>query len=960
MKKLPLIYTIMLIVLLYIVLSVPSDGDYPWQGKWINETGNSVPEGIGIKIVQYIPLSASTYCECATNSSDYDFNDTDGSWSTTTARGNFIWNGLGNDTNCGVGLYSVGQGCGGFLTKTYYTYAVTTNASFLGFEEGFALPYPGAFVDSVCTFNNGTLIKNNPPNITGIPDNWTYEDIRPTWEIDLCNYTTDDRDNCSNITFSVIVQNTTLINAFIRAGRYLNFTQPGANLSGATLVTIIATDSNGRYDNDTFTMTVIPVNDPPYWLPITANTNEDTTPPDNWINLHNYGLDIDNASTQLTYTLVNQTNASLINCNVINSGGIRYLNCTTPAPDQIGTNIVTLNVTDGEYSAIGTAIINVLLQNDPPYWNATPPNSTIAEDSGLNILINLTLANLTGYGADKETPTSLLTYIVSSENTGQVNCDIVNGTVLVATPAANWNGIAQCGLKVYDGSAYSVEHIVYINVTEVPDPPNINNAFLSTLINTQININLISTMSYSDPDINDTHNFTLVGTAPNGTNFTITDNMNGLASFIGSQVGQFNFTINVTDKYNLSDTAILTIEVVSVDVFVFKTIEAIGENQYQVTVTILNYNNESKDFKNLTLVDADIGNVTFDLDYRTIKTFSANVTIAGSGITAFPITEVYNPSLNTYYYSNEESVYITVCSPGGGGGGGGGGSCPPCEYEECPEPECPPEEQIDSCEEYCVELGYDSGTCRQNKHECEANDENWLGNGNKYCNLAQETAGSCCCSPTAFESKQQQVPVVEAPAKGFNICPLIALGFASLFLLSLFLLFRRKLIFVTSKRNLFRGPIIEHMLRKKLKEAKLGHKYKVRSGGILALNDIAPSQRFIDLAKEHNLDVSKFKTKAVTNKMLQNAVMLVVMNENEKNLITKYVPDLYKKHIEKKIVVLDIGEVRGRHGTEHYKRSIKDINQKIDKEDTLKWIKKIEEEKHAKRRRKNKKNLRFS
>ncbi|MBD3310189.1 tandem-95 repeat protein [Candidatus Woesearchaeota archaeon] len=322
-------------------------------------------------------------------------------------------------------------------------------------------------------------LSNEKPNITGIPDNQTPEDTAPEWEIDLWLYATDDYDNDGNLTFAVSSQsNSTLIDCFVRANQYLNCSKPGANLTGYNDVTVNVTDRDNASDIDIVRINVTPVNDAPYWQPITASTDEDTNPPSDWINLHLYGLDLETESSSLSYNLVNQSNSSLIDCIVKDTAGTRYLNCSTPAANQSGISIVFLNVSDGVYSKIGTAEISVTEVNDPPYWKQTPPNQTISEDSGINILLNLS-----GYGSDIDNATGELSYVVSSEDTAKVDCEVLDSTNLTATPAANYTGnnsfSAQCGLRISDGIAQSEEFVFYLNITPVQDPPYLSGISLN-------------------------------------------------------------------------------------------------------------------------------------------------------------------------------------------------------------------------------------------------------------------------------------------------------------------------------------------------------------------------------------------------------------------------------------------------------------------------------------------------
>ncbi|MBI2578074.1 MAG: hypothetical protein HYW26_00005 [Candidatus Aenigmarchaeota archaeon] len=73
------------------------------------------------------------------------------------------------------------------------------------------------------------------------------------------------------------------------------------------------------------------------------STDEDTTPPDNWIDLHNYASDAEDGDSSMTYTIISETNAALIDCSIVSN---RYVDCGTPAQDQYGYSDVTVRTSD--------------------------------------------------------------------------------------------------------------------------------------------------------------------------------------------------------------------------------------------------------------------------------------------------------------------------------------------------------------------------------------------------------------------------------------------------------------------------------------------------------------------------------------------------------------------------------------------------------------------------------------
>jgi len=275
------------------------------------------------------------------------------------------------------------------------------------------------------------------------------------------------------------------------------------------------------------------------------------------------------------------------------------------------------------------------------------------------------------------------------------------------------------------------------------------------------------------------------------------------------------------------------------------------------------------------------------------------------------------------YYSNEPSVSVTecppavVCPPSGRRGGG------VCYYLwECSEwSQCQPD---GTKTRTCANIG----TCK---------------------GIYGEPSKISRCE---YKVKK---PIPEKPEKKpFNWWPLIAAMIGSAVLTGLIIwILSRKLIMVVSSRDLFRGPIAGQMLKDKLKKAHLLHKYKVKSAGIFALNKKAPSEKLINFAKSHGLDINMFKTKPLTDNMLKKAVMVISMDKEQNSLINRYVPDLYEKELEKKITSLDTKEPKA--SMKGLRKYYKTLKKQLENQESLRWIKEMEEKRNAKKRQKRKK-----
>lgn len=225
--------------------------------------------------------------------------------------------------------------------------------------------------------------ENEAPNLTGIPDNSTDEDTdTPEDWIDLWPYANDDVNNDSELNFSVYSQtNTSLINCIIYIDRYLTCDIIGFNQSGYSNVTIKVTDTKSSSDTDIVRITVNPIDDAPYFTEIPDANVTENKPANISIDLWNYAYDNEDNDSQLNYSIISQSNASLINCSVIFD---KFLTCAPSAENQIGESEINISVNDIEgLSDTDLIKITVIEFNDYPYFlintyeNSTLDNATI-------------------------------------------------------------------------------------------------------------------------------------------------------------------------------------------------------------------------------------------------------------------------------------------------------------------------------------------------------------------------------------------------------------------------------------------------------------------------------------------------------------------------------------------------------------------------------------------------------
>ncbi|NLE39587.1 MAG: trypsin-like serine protease, partial [Pirellulaceae bacterium] len=103
---------------------------------------------------------------------------------------------------------------------------------------------------------------NQAPVISPLPDRSLNEDASLVNTIDLWAYVSDSETSDSGLTYSIVTNTNPDCGVTINSQRYVNV-NPVANWNGYSDVTIRVTDPGGLYAQDTFRVTVNPVNDAP-------------------------------------------------------------------------------------------------------------------------------------------------------------------------------------------------------------------------------------------------------------------------------------------------------------------------------------------------------------------------------------------------------------------------------------------------------------------------------------------------------------------------------------------------------------------------------------------------------------------------------------------------------------------------------------------------------------------------
>jgi hypothetical protein len=305
---------------------------------------------------------------------------------------------------------------------------------------------------------------------------------------------------------------------------------PAADFFGADSFYYVITDGEGGTDWATVSITVRPVNDPPWancrWLA----TNEDTA-----VSVRLMAGDCD--GDPLFYTVLTLPTRGTLR------GTVPYL-IYTPAPDYNGTDRFTYRVSDGQLdSNVATVKITVRPVNDPP--QAVDDTAATDEDEAVTIDV---LANDTDIDSD----TLIVAALTQGANgTTAVNAD---GTVTY-TPNADFNGSDTFAYTMSDGRLDSNVATVAITVHPVNDPPVIVSvsAPVDPLpVGTTVN----ASATFMDPDPDDTHEALWDwgdGTVSPGTVDETSRTARGSHDY--RMPGVYTITVTVTDAAGALDQA---------------------------------------------------------------------------------------------------------------------------------------------------------------------------------------------------------------------------------------------------------------------------------------------------------------------------------------------------------------------------------------------------------------------
>jgi hypothetical protein len=201
------------------------------------------------------------------------------------------------------------------------------------------------------------VINNTPPEFSLIPDQTTNEDVSFT-EIDLNNYATDVDPN-TTLVFSVSGESN--LTPIIDENGKLNVT-PKPDWNGEETLNLTVTDELGESDTTTIRFIVLPVNDSPVISssPL-LNGLEDSQ--------YIYQVSASDIDSNLVYSIL----SGPVGLTIDQSGKISWL----PLQSDVGTHLVKLQVTDGEFNVAQEYNLTILNVNDAPVITSSPVTEVV-------------------------------------------------------------------------------------------------------------------------------------------------------------------------------------------------------------------------------------------------------------------------------------------------------------------------------------------------------------------------------------------------------------------------------------------------------------------------------------------------------------------------------------------------------------------------------------------------------
>ena len=304
---------------------------------------------------------------------------------------------------------------------------------------------------------------------------------------------------------------------------------PNTNYDGTDSFIYLLSDGNGGSDTGTVSITILPANDPPAIsnLVYSHETLEDTP-----VNVTLTLADIDTDWADRTVSFASNNSGLLPVANIVMSGsGDNKTLALTPKANQFGTAIITVTLSDGQFSVSQDFQLVVAAVNDLPA--AAKDTANTDEDTPVTIAVT---------SNDTDIEDSTLT-VASFTNPAHGTVSNPRNGSLIYSPAENWNGSDSFSYTIVDSNDGRASATVEIEVAPVNDAPLAATDTVSTPEDTDVTINLLA----NDSDVEgSTIILTGVGTPAKG---SLVNHGDGTVTYTPN----FDFYGQDTFSYTISD-----------------------------------------------------------------------------------------------------------------------------------------------------------------------------------------------------------------------------------------------------------------------------------------------------------------------------------------------------------------------------------------------------------------------
>jgi len=341
----------------------------------------------------------------------------------------------------------------------------------------------------------------------------------------------DDKDGDA-LTYSASSANTSIVTVSV-SGNSIIITEVGL---GTTTITVTASDGTLTAD-DSFSVTVNNVNDPPVIVNPLSNLSLNETFGEYQVELANVFSEPDNEAITLS---VSSSNAGVVT--VALSGTMLVI--TEVAK---GNSTITVTATDGVFNTSDVFELSVDDVNFPPEVETTPATQEVAEHGAMVDV------DISGVFSDPDGDNLSYTAVSSSEATATVS---LNGTTLSITGVLT--GSAMITLTASDGE-FSAQTTFSVTVTNINDTPILSVPIADReLVEDFEMVSIDISGVFTDPD-GDALSYSTLSMDTSVVKVSLSDHS---LNIIENKIGNTEIVVMVSDgEFSVSDTFVVTVVV---------------------------------------------------------------------------------------------------------------------------------------------------------------------------------------------------------------------------------------------------------------------------------------------------------------------------------------------------------------------------------------------------------------